>query len=138
MDENKPKLGDIYLNEYGDTLIICRIDDQIHFMYDDGSFDAINEIPKDFSLIGNHPIQQLFETMLKMKYRSMSIQTQLEYAVAYLGETVRNKNYDYVHNVGTDIRVDQKNSTVFIQLYKQWSGAYEWISVARFLDKYKK
>lgn len=136
MDKHKPTVGDIYMNEYGDALLLCRADDNYyHFMYDDGSFDTIYDIPSDFTYIGHYDVNQILTAMEDAKDSYMDIDKQVLYAVQYMNNNVYDKDGN-TRLVGCDMRVDHDIDTVFVQVYSVIGAGYQWVSVADIREEY--
>lgn len=130
MNKYKPVVGNIYMNEYGDALLLCRADDNYyHFMYDDGSFDDIYDIPSDFTYIGHYDVNKIFNTMEDAKNSYMDIDKQALHAIQYINNHVYDKDGN-TRLVGSDMRVDHDINTVFVQVYSMIGAGYQWVSVA--------
>lgn len=137
MDKHIPTVGDIYLDDNGYTIIICRIDadGEYYIIYDDGSYDSIYTINDEFTYIGHYDINQLFEAMKDAEEQYMDIDKQVLSAVQYMNKHVYNKD-GATHLVGCDMRVDKEIDTVFIQMYNTIGAGYRWISVADLMKEY--
>lgn len=137
MDRHSPTVGDIYIDDNGYTIIICRIDTdgEYYIMYDDGSFDSLYSITNEFTYIGHYDISQIFQAMENAKENYMDIDKQVVSAVQYMNRHVCNKD-GATHLVGCDMRVDKETDTVFVQMYYTIGAGYKWISVADLMQEY--
>lgn len=137
MDKHKTTVGDIYLDDDGYTIIICRIDadGEYYIIYDDGSYDSIYAINDEFTYIGHYDINQMFKAMKDAEEQYMDIDKQVLSAVQYMNRHVCNKD-GATHLVGCDMRVDKEIDTVFVQMYNTIGAGYRWISVADLMKEY--
>lgn len=137
MSKHTPAVGDIYLDDGGFTILICRIDEcgEYYVMFEDGSCDTIYAITNEFTYIGHYDMQQLFEAMKDAEEQYMDIDKQVLSAVQYMNKHVCNKD-GATHLVGCDIRVDKEIDTVFVQMYNTIGAGYRWISVADLMQEY--
>lgn len=137
MDKHKTTVGDIYIDDEGFTIIICRIDanGEYYIMYDDGSFDSLYSITSEFTYIGHYDTNQIFQAMENAKENYMDIDKQVVSAVQYMNRHVCNKD-GATHLVGCDMRVDKDIDTVFVQIYNTIGAGYRWISVADLMQEY--
>ena len=137
MDRHKTIVGDIYIDDEGFIIIICRIDvnGDYYVLYDDGSCDTIRNITNEFTYIGHYDINQLFKAMADAEEQYMDIDKQVLSAVQYMDKHVCNKD-GATHLVGCDMRVDKEIDTVFVQMYNAIGAGYRWISVADLMQEY--
>jgi hypothetical protein len=137
MDRHSPTVGDIYIDDNGYTIIIFRIDTdgEYYIMYDDGSFDSLYSITREFTYIGHYDTSQIFQAMENAKENYMNIDKQVVSAVQYMNRHVCNKD-GATHLVGCDMRVDKDINTVFVQMYNTIGAGYKWISVADLMQEY--
>lgn len=137
MNKHTPIAGDIYLDDGGFVVIVCRVDadGECYVMYDDGSCDTIYKISDEFTYIGHYDIEQLFQAMADAQENYMDIDKQVLSAVQYMNKHVCNKD-GATHLVGCDMRVDKEIDTVFVQMYNTIGAGYRWISVADLMKEY--
>lgn len=137
MSKHTPIVGDIYLDDSGYIIIICRIDTdgEYYIIYDDGSYDSIYAINDEFTYIGHYDINQMFQAMVDAKEQYMDIDKQVLSAVQYMDKHVCNQD-GVTHLVGCDMRVDKEIDTVFVQMYNTIGAGYRWISVADLMEEY--
>lgn len=137
MSKHTPTVGDIYIDDEGYIITICRIDvnGDYYVIYDDGSCDTLYNITNEFTCIGHYDMQQLFEAMENAKENYMDIDKQVVSAVQYMNRHVCNKD-GATHLVGCDMRVDKEIDTVFVQMYNTIGAGYRWISVADLMQEY--
>lgn len=137
MDRHKTTVGDIYIDNEGFTIIICRIDvnGDYYVLHDDGSCDTICRITNEFTYIGHYNITKVFKAMKDAEEQYMDIDKQVLSAVQYMNKHVCNQD-GATHLVGCDMRVDKETDTVFVQMYDTIGAGYRWISVADLMQKY--
>lgn len=135
------EVGDIIQHKNGGSAIVVLINKVRGDVY---GFNSTNYyvIPNcDFQFwkkIGEYNLSQVASAIKEAEENAVDLQTQVNMALSLMDKTFSNCTPDSNDKVlvGNDIRVNQKNNLVYIQVYPAVGGGYEWQPVVKFRRKY--
>ena len=134
-------VGDIIQHKNGGSAIISNIDHSLGNVYCFSSTTCYIIPDTDFRLwkkIGTYDLSEVASAIATAEENAIDIQTQVNMALSLMDKTYKLCEPESTHSVlvGNDIRVNQKNNQVFIQVYPAIGQGYEWTPVVKFRQKY--
>lgn len=134
----KFKRGDIITSDYGNTWIVAQVSDRTDSYYGFNAkktYALLFERQDDFTKIGEFPMNTIGEAIETAKNQLIDLQTQVNIAVALMGEFLEADGKDTLL-VLKDMRVDKDANTVLVQCSTGGSKPNTWKTVIEIYEEY--
>lgn len=134
-------VGDIIQHKNGGSAIVCKVNSDYETIYCFSS-TATYEIDtydyREWKKIGTYDLFEVASAIKKAEENAVDIQTQVNMALSLMDKTYKLCEPESTHSVliGNDIRVNQKDNQVLIQVYPVLGQGYEWTPVVKFRRQY--
>ena len=134
-------VGDIIQHKNGGSAIVVSVDkpNRTLFCFNSTNYYIVPDIDyKYWKKIGTYDLSKVVSAIKEAEENAVDIQTQVNMALSLMDKKFSNCTPDSNDKVlvGNDIRVNQKNNKVYIQVYFDIGGGYEWQPVVKFRQKY--
>ena len=134
-------VGDIIQHKNGGSAIVCDVDsdDGTAYCFSSTATYEVDEYDhREWKKIGTYDLSKVASAIKEAEENAVDIQTQVNMALSLMDKTYKLYEPESTHSVlvGNDIRVNQKNNQVFIQVYPVVGQGFEWTPVVKFRQKY--
>lgn len=135
------KVGDIIQHKNGGCAIVCNVASDYGTAYcfsSTATYEVDEYDHREWKKIGTYDLSKVASAIKQAEEDAIDIQTQVNIALSLMDKTYKICEPESSHSVlvGNDIRVNQKNNQVFIQVYPVVGQGYEWTPVVKFRRQY--
>ena len=135
------RVGDIIQHKNGCSAIVCDVstDDGTAYCFSSTATYEFDEYDyREWKKIGTYDLSEVASAIATAEENAIDIQTQVNMALSLMDKTYKICEPESTHSVlvGNDIRVNQKDNQVLIQVYPVLGQGYEWTPVVKFRRQY--